>query len=59
MTFKVGQKVKYNNEKGIVKRISDVNKNMVFVVFHCNENWKMFQNYTAAGVSRKKLTAGW
>lgn len=59
--FYNGDKVTYHSvgktEKGIVKSISD--ENHVFVVYHCNNNWEDYENYTAARTCIEDLTKGW
>ena len=58
--FTFGMKVTYKGiENGMVKHTSDVNKNMIFVVFHCSGNWDRFQDYRAANVRAKDLKKGW
>ena len=66
MKFKVKQKVHYipfkgcdpsQYENGIVKSIQ--NEKYVFVVYHCNEDWKNINNYTAASTRISQLKAEW
>ena len=48
----------YNRtEVGIVKSISD--ESHVFVVYHCNEDWENYKDYTAARTQISDLTHGW
>lgn len=61
-----GTKVHYNIvgrgiENGIVKR-TDWEIDTTFVVFHCNNDWKNYQNYTAQSVKIQNfqwLKLGW
>lgn len=61
MKIKSGQKVTYvtdyRKEQGIVKSIS--NDDYVFVVYHCNEDWDNYSNYTAERTRIKDLKLGW
>ena len=40
-------------EKG---RIKSFNKNWIFVVFHCDDDWNNFENYTAAACAPEAIT---
>lgn len=59
--FNIGDKVTYHSvgktEKGIVKSTYD--ENHVFVVYHCDDNWEDYENYTAARTCIEDLTKGW
>lgn len=44
-------------ENGMVKSLSD--KEHVFVVYHCNDDWYNFQDYTAARTPISQLVIGW
>ncbi len=66
MTFEVNQKVHYipfegcdssQYENGMIKSVREYNH--VFVVYHCNEDWENFNNYTAQCTIISKLKAGW
>lgn len=55
----VGRWVKYQDRLGgeIRKgRIKSVGLKWVFVVYHCDDNWKDYQNYTAAATSPEQLS---
>lgn len=56
-----GQKVTYHShdkhERGIVKSISD--DDHAFVVYHCNNEWDRYFDYTAAKTRIDDLTVGW
>ena len=57
--YKKGDKVTYQGtEQGIVKR-DQINSTFVFVVFHCNDDWEDFENYTAQSTPVEYLTKGW
>jgi hypothetical protein len=59
--FKPGDKVTYKQnlscENGIVKSVYD--ELHVFVVYHCDNNWDDYQNYTAAKTAIEDLVEGW
>lgn len=59
--FQVGEKVTYishnGKEKGVVKSLSD--DEHVFVVYHCDDEWNNYQNYTAARTRISDLVLGW
>lgn len=59
--YSIGNKVTYRNhntiEKGIVKSISD--DEHVFVVYHCDNNWDFYEDYTAARTNICDLVLGW
>lgn len=42
---------------GVVKSIAD--ETHLFVVYHCNGDWKEYQNYTAQNTDIKYLTMTW
>ena len=60
--MKPGDKVTYNTrhqlEKGVVKRLCD-DPDYVFVVYHCNNDWSRYTDYTAARTAVTDLTEGW
>lgn len=64
--IKVGDKVHYKPphappnffEKGIVKSIGR-SRDSVFVVYHCNDDWDNYENYTAALTSLNDLHPDW
>lgn len=43
----------YNIEKGRIKFFND---RWIFVVFHCDDKWDNFENYTAAACSPESIT---
>jgi len=45
-------KPELENERG---RIKSFNFETIFVVYHCDNNWEEFQNYTAAGTDPEDL----
>ena len=61
----IGDKVHYKahenakEENGIVKAISYHNDKEVWVVYHCNDDWDNFANYTSALTPIDKLNLGW
>lgn len=61
MMLKPGDKVTYtsfsNKERGIVKSVSD--RDHVFVVYSCDDNWEHYQDYTAARTRVEDLVKGW
>ena len=60
----VGMKVRYQPsyfeegrfDNGVVKRIDG---NLVWVVYHCDDNWKEYYNYTASLTRIEDLVLGW
>ena len=63
--FIVGQKVTYIpfdgasselHERGMIKEIRE---NIIFVVFHCNNLWGNFIDYTGQGCNPGNLKSGW
>ncbi len=64
---KVGDKVFYNPlfnddnyQNGMVKEIRDnENHDGIWVVYHCDDNWDNFQNYTGELTYIKDLHPGW
>lgn len=44
-------------ERGIIKSLSG--SDHAFVVYHCDENWDNYQNYTAERTQIKNLKLGW
>ena len=59
--FKIGEKVTYvtpfKKERGMVKSICD--EDSTFVVYHCNNEWDKYQEYTAARTPNEDLKKGW
>lgn len=59
--FHVGDKVTYEahfkSERGIVKSICD--EEHVFVVYHCNDDWDNYKDYTGARTNVSSLMPGW
>lgn len=59
--FEKGQKVTYKtefeNEKGIVKSMSGPDH--AFVVYHCNNDWDNYEDYTGARTKLIDLEEGW
>jgi len=59
--IKVGAKVHYTSpngkkENGIVKVLS---KYIAFVVYHCNNDWGNYKDYTGQSTELKALSFGW
>jgi hypothetical protein len=50
--LEVGKWVQFDGERG---RIKSWNDKWVFVVFHCDDNWQDFENYTGAACKRSDL----
>jgi len=66
--LRIGDKVHYQPdhygerfENGIVKRIPDFsfNGDNVWVVYHCNDEWDRYQEFTAAITRLEDLKLGW
>lgn len=66
--FKVGYKVRYQGphlvgsktyENGIVKEIPDSTEEYVRVVYHCDNNWDRYFDYTGALTAVRNLEVGW
>ena len=59
-TFEVGEKVIYipKEEKGVVKSLCD-DKDYVFVVYNCADEWHRYKDYTAARTRTSDLNRGW
>ena len=59
--FKPGDKVtfvnEYKKEQGLVKSLSD--DKHVFVVYHCDDEWDRYFDYTAARTKISDLVPGW
>jgi hypothetical protein len=57
----IGEKVRYNDgykqEKGIIKEFSG--ENHAFVVYHCNDDWANYKDYTGARTCIIDLKLGW
>ena len=66
LKVKSGDKVHYypdhfelkDIENGIVKSFGR-NEGFIFVVYNCNNDWKNYQNYTAASTNVRDLCMGW
>lgn len=69
-TLKEGDKVHYipykdcdpsEYENGIVKRVIEVEGHILgaFVVYHCNNEWDNYENYTPARTDIIDLREGW
>jgi hypothetical protein len=61
--IEIGMKVHYTSphgskENGIVKSIND-SKTAAFVVYHCNNDWDSYYDYTGQHTKILDLTAGW
>lgn len=63
--FKVGDKVRYIPYKGavpkngIIKEIPNHTDEEVRVVYHCNDEWDNYKNYTSQLTPIDKLILGW
>lgn len=62
--FKTGQKVNYypgfgKVENGIVKSVHPTEKDIVYVVFKCDNNWSDYDKYTGQAVFIEDLNPGW
>jgi len=62
-TIKAGVKVYYTTphgkkENGIVKSMHE-NDMLAFVVYHCDNDWKNYKDYTGAATNVSDLTFGW
>ncbi len=62
MIYSIGEKVTYRSfgktEIGIVKSYCD-DPEYVFVVYHCDNNWTRYFDYTAARTALSDLSPGW
>lgn len=61
--FYIGQAVTYNPghtppEPGMIKSLSS-DPDAYFVVYHCNDDWEDYQNYTGALTNKRDLIIGW
>lgn len=61
--IKAGSYVTYTaqhgkQEKGIVKSITEDGQ-AAFVVYHCNDDWENYYNYTGARTELTNLHYGW
>lgn len=56
--FKPGDKVIFlpTGEKGIVKSVKG---RVAHIVYHCDENWRNYNNYTGELTSISSLEKGW
>ena len=62
--MKVGDKVTYvpehgNFEEGIIKEMHPAMNDHAWVVFHCNNDWNDYKNYTGQLTSLTYLRKGW
>lgn len=64
--LKVGDKVNYKAphddseyENGRVKKIPEYTTDSVLVVYHCDDEWHRYQDYTACLTYLKDLELGW
>lgn len=61
--MEVGDKVTYNpgykSEIGIIKEVPEDVPDSVRVVFHCNDDWENYKEYTSQLTELKHLTLGW
>jgi hypothetical protein len=63
----IGQQVRYQPphyselewENGIIKDIRKENPNDIWVVYHCDNNWDNYKNYTAALTKLTDIKIGW
>lgn len=58
-----GDKVTYTaphgaKEKGKIKSIND-SGTIAWVVYHCNNEWDKYEDYTGQATNIKDLTPGW
>lgn len=56
--LKVTYVTPFKEENGVVKRVCEED-DAAFVVYHCNNDWNNYENYTAAKTSFKDLKLGW
>lgn len=67
MNLKPGDKVTYikdgKQQKGVVKHTIKTDdccpENVVRVVYHCNEDWDNYANYTGLSTNINSLKLGW
>ena len=53
----IGQWVEYGDRNTTEKgRIKSFNDKWIFVVFHCDDKWDNFENYTAAACAPESIT---
>ena len=57
-SLKIGDRIIYlpTGDKGIVKSVKG---DSVYVVYHCDENWREYNNYTAELTSISSIKKGW
>lgn len=62
MKFKVGEDVHYighnRQENGRIKEI-DYGQEIAFVVYHCDDDWDNYRNYTGMLTNLSDLKVGW
>ena len=51
----VGRWVEYCPSAGLKGRIKSWNERWIFVVYHCDDNWPDYQNYTGAATEPNDL----
>ena len=62
MSYKVGEDVHYSKndttQNGRIKEI-DYGQETAFVVYHCNDDWDNYRNYTGQLTNLSDLKLGW
>lgn len=48
-----------NGKNGIIKEIPNHTDDAVRVVYHCNNDWNDYKNYTSALTNLRDLKLGW
>jgi hypothetical protein len=46
-------------ENGIIARLDNKKPGVAWVVYHCDNKWEEYYNYTAAATPIKNLRLGW
>jgi hypothetical protein len=68
LKFQPGDKVTYvpfkecdtsKYENGMIKSLSEYQDDHVFVVYHCNDDWQHYKDYTGALTNINQLILGW
>lgn len=57
MALKIGDKVNFSGQNGMIKSVHD--EGSVFVVFYCENRWEHYDKYTASRVKIEELKLGW
>jgi hypothetical protein len=60
--FKIGQKVHYISNDGQTITnglVTSVDRNYIFVVYNCNEDWINYKKYTSEKTPINNLHIGW